>query len=184
MKLFLASTTPLAGLQVLEHQYLSDSRGFLARIFCAEELATWGWDRPIAQINHTSTLHRGTIRGMHFQHPPHAEMKLVKCLRGEIWDVVVDIRSDSPTFLHWYGVSLSAENRRSLLIPHGFAHGFQTTTNEVELLYCHSTAYCAGAEGGLNPQDPRLAIDWPLPITAMSDRDHSHPFIHQFFQGV
>lgn len=184
MNRFLISATPLAGLQLLERQRLSDARGFLSRIFCAEEFAACGWTRPIAQINHTSTMHKGTIRGMHFQQPPHSEMKLVSCLRGEIWDVAVDIRAGSSTFLHWHGARLSAENCRALLIPEGFAHGFQTLTDEVELLYCHSTAYCAGSEGGLNPRDPQLAIDWPIPATEMSDRDQSHPFIPVNFKGV
>jgi dTDP-4-dehydrorhamnose 3,5-epimerase len=181
---FLISATPLAGLQLLERQRLSDVRGFLSRIFCAEELAVCGWNRPIAQINHTATLRKGTIRGLHFQHPPHSEMKLVSCLRGEVWDVAVDIRAGSPTFLHWHGVRLSAENCRALLIPEGFAHGFQTLTDEVEMLYCHSAAYCAESEGGLHPGDPKLAIDWPLPITEMSDRDQSHPFLPDNFKGV
>lgn len=184
MSRFLISDTPLAGLKVIERQQLTDARGFLARIFCAEEFAAIGWQQPIAQINHTSTARQGTVRGMHFQHPPHAEMKLVSCLRGEIWDVAVDIRPGSPTFLHWYGAVLSAANCRALLIPEGFAHGFQTLTDAAELLYCHSAAYVAGFEGGLNPQDPELAIDWPLPVTELSDRDKSHPLIHNGFKGV
>ena len=184
MSRFTISETELAGLKVIERQRLSDARGFLARIFCAEEFDAIGWQHPIAQINHTSTADQGTIRGMHFQHPPHCEMKLVSCLRGEVWDVAVDIRAGSPTFLHWFGAHLSADNCRALLIPEGFAHGFQTLTDTVELLYCHSAAYAAGAEGGLNPRDPQLAIDWPLPVTEISARDLSHPLIHNDFQGV
>jgi dTDP-4-dehydrorhamnose 3,5-epimerase len=184
MSRFLISDTPLAGLKVIERQRLSDARGFLARIFCAEEFAAIGWQQPIAQINHTSTARQGTVRGMHFQHPPHTEMKLVSCLRGEVWDVAVDIRASSPTFLHWYGAILSAANCRAMLIPEGFAHGFQTLSDAAELLYCHSAAYAVGAEGGLNPQDPQLAIDWPLPVTELSDRDLAHPLIHNGFKGV
>lgn len=184
MSRFIISDTPLPGLKLIERQQLVDARGFLARIFCADEFAAIGWHRPIVQINHTSTARQGTVRGMHFQHPPHAEMKLVSCLRGEVWDVAVDIRLGSPTFLHWYGAVLSAENCRALLIPEGFAHGFQTLSDAVELLYCHSAAYLAEAEEGLNPQDPELAIDWPLPVTEISDRDRSHPFIHNGFKGV
>ena len=184
MNRFSTSETPLAGLTLIERQRLTDTRGFLARMFCAEEFVAIGWNKPIAQINHTSTVHSGTIRGMHFQHPPHSEIKLVSCLRGEIWDVAVDIRSGSPTFLHYYGVCLSAENCTALLIPEGFAHGFQTLTDNVELLYCHSATYSAKAEGGLNPQDPELGIKWPVPVTEMSDRDMSHPLIHNGFKGV
>jgi dTDP-4-dehydrorhamnose 3,5-epimerase len=121
---------------------------------------------------------------MHFQYPPHSEMKLVSCLRGEIWDVAVDIRSGSPTFLHWHGLSLSANNCRALMIPEGFAHGFQTLTDDVELLYCHSAAYFAGADGGLNPLDSQLAIVWPLKATEISDRDRLHPLINSSFKGV
>ena len=121
---------------------------------------------------------------MHFQFPPHAEMKLVNCLRGEVWDVAVDIRTDSPTFLCWHGVYLSAENCKALLIPPGFAHGFQTITDEVDMLYCHSVAHAVGYEGGLNPCDPQLASPWPMPITEMSDRDKSHPLITSDFKGV
>jgi len=184
MSRFAITATPLAGLQVVQRKRLGDSRGFLARIFCRDELSACGWHTPVAQINHTATMRQGTIRGLHFQHPPHAEMKLVSCLHGEVWDVAVDLRSGSPTFLHWHGVRLSAENCRALLIPEGFAHGFQTLTDEVELLYCHSAAHCAESEGGLHPGDPKLAIDWPLPVTELSDRDQSHPFLADDFKGV
>lgn len=184
MNRFMISEAPLAGLKIIERQRLTDARGFLARVFCLKEFAIFGWNKPIAQINQTATFRKGTIRGMHFQCPPHAEMKLVSCLRGEVWDVAVDIRADSPTFLHWHGVCLSAENCRALLIPEGFAHGFQTLTDDSELLYCHSTAYFAGAEGGLNPQDPQLRIIWPLPVTEISARDKSHPFIDNGFAGL
>jgi dTDP-4-dehydrorhamnose 3,5-epimerase len=184
MNRFTITRLPLPGLAIIARQRLEDARGFLTRIFCADELREAGWNGPIAQINHTRTACRGTIRGMHFQLPPHSEKKLVSCLSGEIWDVAVDIRADSPSFLHWYGVRLSGENGLALLIPEGFAHGFQTLSNNADLLYCHSAAYAPGAEGGLNPQDPRLAIDWPLPPTALSDRDLAHPFIDATFTGV
>lgn len=175
---------PLAGLKRIERQRQGDSRGFLARLFCAEELATAGWTKPIAQINHTYTTRCGTVRGMHFQHPPHAEMKLVSCLHGEIWDVVVDLRQNSPTFLHWHAERLSANNCRALLIPEGCAHGFQALTNDVDLLYCHSMPHVPRAEGGLNPRDERLGITWPLAITELSARDTEHPLISSGFEGV
>lgn len=184
MSRFTITATPLAGLMVIERQRLTDARGFLARMFCAEELAVIGWRKAIAQINHTFTMRRGTIRGMHFQYPPHAEMKLISCIRGEVWDVAVDIRSGSPTFLQWYGTTLSAGNCRALMIPEGFAHGFQALTDDAELLYFHSAAYHRKSEGGLHPLDPELAIDWPLPATELSDRDISHPPLHNGFEGV
>ena len=135
-----------------------------------------------------STVHShgrtGAVRGMHFQYPPYAETKIVSCLKGEIFDVAVDIRLDSPTFLRWHGEVLSAENRKSLLIPEGFAHGFQTLTDDCELLYLHTAPYTPEAEGALNAQDPRLDITWPCAITEMSDRDRSHPFVGDDFAGV
>ncbi len=184
MSRFSIADLPLAGLKLIERQRLGDSRGFLSRLFCAEEMAAAGWTDPVAQINHTRTATRGTVRGMHFQHPPHAEMKLVSCIRGEVWDVAVDLRDGSPTFLRWHAETLSADNRRAMLIPQGFAHGFQALTDEVELLYCHSAAYCATADAGLNPLDPRLGIGWPLPVDGLSTRDAAHPKIASGFEGV
>ncbi len=175
---------PLSGLRLVKRKRLGDSRGFLSRLFCSEELVTAGWIKPIAQINHTHTVLQGTVRGMHFQRPPHAEMKLVTCLHGEVWDVALDVRVDSPTYLHWYAERLSADNGRAILIPEGFAHGFQTLTNDVELLYCHTAAYNSDAEDALNPRDARLAIGWPLPIAELSARDAAHPLIGSGFEGV
>jgi len=174
---------PLAGLKLVERKSLGDSRGFLSRLFCAEELSSAGWRKPIAQINHTLTAKRGAVRGMHYQLPPHAEMKLVSCLRGRVWDVAVDLRECSKTRLHWHAEELSADNQRALLIPAGFAHGFQTLTDDVELLYCHSAAFHDGAQGALNPRDLKLAIEWPLEITQISDVDALHPMIDQDFAG-
>lgn len=184
MSRFTITDLPLAGLKRVERQSLGDNRGFLARLFCAEELASAGWKKPIAQINHTHTAKQGTVRGMHFQHPPHAEMKLVSCIRGEVWDVAVDLRVGSPTFLRWHTERLSVENGCALLIPEGFAHGFQALTDDVELLYCHSEAYAAHAEGGLNPTDPRLGIAWPLAIAELSPRDAGHALITSDVEGV
>lgn len=184
MKRFAVTDLPLAGLQRVERRRLGDQRGFLARLFCAEELAAAGWVKPIAQINHTHTAKKGTVRGLHFQRPPQAEMKLVTCIRGEVWDVAVDLRAGSPTFLHWHDEHLSSDNGNALLIPEGFAHGFQALTDDVELLYCHSMLYAAEAEGGLNPQDERLGIAWPLAITELSARDAAHERVGDEFEGV
>lgn len=171
MNRFRINDLRIPGLKLIQRTLIGDQRGFLCRLFCAEELALAGWTKPIAQINHTLTAKQGTVRGMHFQHPPHAEMKLVSCLRGKVFDVAVDIRPDSPTYLHWHAEELSADNHKALLIPEGFAHGFQALTNNVELLYCHSAPYVPEAEGGLNALDPKLAIAWPLEISEMSERD-------------
>ncbi len=184
MNRFTVTDLPLSGLKLVERQRLGDSRGFLSRLFCAEELSAAGWIKPIAQINHTYTARRGTVRGMHFQHPPHIEMKLVSCIAGEVWEVAVDVRAGSPTFLRWHAERLSAENGRALMIPEGFAHGFQALTDDVELLYCHSAAYSSSAEGGLNPLDEHLAIAWPQSITELSARDAGHPLIETGFEGV
>ena len=175
---------PLAGLKLIERLPSGDSRGSFARLFCADELRAAGWDAPVAQINHSLTARKGTVRGLHFQHPPHAEMKLVSCVRGAVFDVAVDLRRGSPTFLAWHGEHLSADNGRAMLIPQRFAHGFQALTDGAELVYCHSAAYDAAAEGGLNPRDPRLAVAWPLPIADMSARDVQAAMLDVAFTGM
>lgn len=184
MSRFEITDLPLTGLKLIQRKPFGDDRGFLERLFCADELITAGWQQPIVQINHTYTARLGTLRGMHYQTQPHAEMKLVSCLRGEIWDVAVDLRADSPTFLRWHAEILSAENHRALLISEGFAHGFQTLTDNVELLYCHSAPYTAEAEAGLNPLDQRIAIAWPEPISVLSERDRNHPPLDAAFTGL
>lgn len=184
MTRLVATDLRLPGLKRIERQIRGDARGFLARIFCADELSSAGWIRPVAQINHTLTAQRGTVRGLHFQKPPWAEMKLVSCLRGEVWDVAVDLRPESPTYLRWHAEVLSAANHRALLIPEGFAHGFQTLGDDVEMIYCHSAPYAPEAEGGVNALDMRLAIAWPLPIEARSPRDEALPVIDESFAGV
>jgi dTDP-4-dehydrorhamnose 3,5-epimerase len=181
---FVVTDLTLVGLKLVERQCLGDARGFLSRLFCAEELGAAGWNQPVVQINHTYTARCGTVRGMHFQFPPHVEMKLVSCIHGEVWDVAVDMRTGSKTFLRWHAERLSAANGRAMLIPEGFAHGFQALSDDVELLYCHSAAYNAEAEAGLNPTDPKLAIAWPLQIAEVSARDAQHPMLNEQFAGV
>ncbi|MBU0750992.1 MAG: dTDP-4-dehydrorhamnose 3,5-epimerase [Gammaproteobacteria bacterium] len=171
-------------MHILQRKPIGDSRGYLERLFCMDELQPLVSGRRIEQINHTLTMGRGTVRGLHFQYLPHAEMKFVQCLRGEVFDVAVDLRSGSPTFLHWHAEVLSGDNQRTFAIPEGFAHGFQALADECEMLYFHTAAYCQEAEGGLHVQDPRLAIHWPLPITGLSHRDTEHPRIDDDFQGV
>jgi dTDP-4-dehydrorhamnose 3,5-epimerase len=184
MSRFTFLDTSIVDLKVVERQQLGDSRGFLSRLFCAEELVAAGWHKPIAQINQTLTQKQGTVRGMHFQYPPYAEMKLVTCLRGAVWDVAVDLRAGSSTFLQWHAEELSATNHRALLIPEGFAHGFQTLSNDCELVYLHSTAYIPHAEAGFNPKAPLLSITWPLAIAELSTRDAEHPMLDHQFKGL
>ena len=176
--------TPIAGLQVLQRKPIGDSRGYLERLFCSDDLQAHTKGKHISQINHTLTASRGTVRGMHFQRPPHAEIKFVSCLRGEVFDVAVDLRDNSPTFLRWHAEVLSADNHKTLIIPGGFAHGFQTLTDDCEMLYFHTAPYLPGAEGGLNAQDPRLAIQWPLPVAELSPRDAAHSLLGEDFAGV
>lgn len=183
MNRFEAVALALPGLMRIQRKQMGDARGHLSRLFCAEELEPFGWSGPVAQVNQTVTRLRGTVRGMHFQRAPWSETKLVHCLRGEVWDVAVDLRRDSPTFLSWHAERLGAENQHALLIPRGFAHGFQTLSDEAEMLYIHSAAYVPQAEGGLRPDDPKLGITWPLPIAAISARDQSHPTLSSGFEG-
>lgn len=184
MNRFEIDALPLLGLKKVTRKRLSDDRGYLERLFCIDELTSAGWYKPIVQINHTHTAKQGTVRGMHYQEQPYAETKLVTCIQGAVWDVAIDLRKHSPTFLKWHAEELSAENRVALLIPTGFAHGFQTLTDHVTMLYCHDAPYHSPAEKGLHPLDPMLKIHWPQPIKAISDRDIRHPLISSTQSGV
>ena len=176
--------TPIPGVKRIQRQPLADHRGYFERLFCTEELQSLLAGRSIVQINHSLTVRRGAVRGLHFQHPPHAELKIVSCLRGAVWDVAVDLRTGSPTFLHWHAEELTPDNARMLVIPEGCAHGFQVLEPESELLYLHTAFYAPEAEGGLRYDDPRLAIAWPLPMTDLSPRDQTHPLIDAHFSGL
>lgn len=181
---FVIADLPLSGLKLVTRSALGDERGFLSRLYCADELAAAGFDRPIVQINQTLTRTAGSIRGLHFQSASFAEDKFVSVLAGDVFDVAVDLRPGSPTFLHWHAERLSRDNRRSLFIPKGFAHGFQTLVPDCELLYLHTERYEPSAEGALNALDPRLAIAWPLPVADMSARDRGHPMLTSDFTGI
>ena len=178
------TATPLHGLWVVETVPRGDARGRLTRLSCERSLQTMHPGLHFRQVNLSYSAERGTVRGMHFQRAPAAEVKLVRCLRGRVFDVAVDLRAGSSTFGHWHGVELAADNERQLLIPEGFAHGFQTLTDDVELLYQHSADYEPTCEDGVRHDDPALAIAWPLPVTVLSERDRSHRLIDAQFQGV
>ena len=184
MSRFTVEQTQIAGLQLIQRKPMGDERGHLERLFCTRDLEPLIGDRGIVQINHTLTAKAGTVRGMHFQHPPYAEMKLVSCLRGKVFDVTVDLRKDSPTFLQWHREILSEEKHSTLCIPEGFAHGFQTLTEDCELIYLHTAAYAPDAEAGLNALDPRLAIAWPMPVLERSARDQQHANLTSDFSGL
>lgn len=174
--------TPLAGLTVLQRLPRADSRGYFEQMFGAGE--SLPYDKQITQINHSFTAVRGTVRGLHYQTPPHADLKLVSCLQGEVFDVAVDLRPASPTFFYWHGEVLSAANHRTLLIPEGFAHGFQTLTDDCELLYLHTVGYHPEFERGIHVRDPRVPVAWPLAISLLSERDAAFPFLTEDFAGV
>lgn len=176
--------TELEGAYVLLPQPFTDERGWFARVYCRDEFAQVGIAQEWVQINHSFNRQQATVRGMHFQYPPHAEAKLVRCIRGRVYDVIVDLRRGSPTMLAYFGVELSAENQKMLYIPEGFAHGFQTLTDNVELLYHHSAFYAPDHEGGLHFDDPAIGIDWPLVPGNVSVKDRERPFLTEGFAGI
>lgn len=178
------SPTGISGLVVVETSPRVDHRGAFERLFCERELSTLIGARRIAQINRSVTLQKGSVRGMHFQLPPHAEMKLIRCLKGRVWDVAVDLRAGSATFLRWHAEELSHENRRMMVIPEGFAHGFQTLEPGSELLYLHTVPYAPQSEDGIRFNDPALGISWPLSVVELSERDRQHPAIPLDFKGI
>jgi len=176
--------TKFEGLIVLQRNLFGDNRGYLERLYCMRELNPILQKRKVVQINHTFTKKTGAVRGMHFQHPPYAETKLVSCIRGKVCDIAIDLRSNSSTFLKYHSEILSAENHKTLLIPEGFAHGFQTLTENSEMLYFHTTEYNQHFEDALNVCDPFLNFQWPLSITDISERDSKHTMIDKEFKGL
>jgi dTDP-4-dehydrorhamnose 3,5-epimerase len=178
------SETSISGVFEAVTDIRQDTRGGFARLFCVDDLAAAQGTRPIKQINHSRTSAVGMIRGLHFQRPPMAEGKWIRCLRGRVFDVAVDLRRGSPTFLQSHSVELSAELMNAVFIPEGCAHGFQALAADSELLYLHTEKYSPPHEGGVRFDDPRLKIGWPLPARDISDRDLSHPLIDDAFRGI
>jgi dTDP-4-dehydrorhamnose 3,5-epimerase len=168
------SETPLAGAFLLDIERIEDERGFFARTFCCDELRAHGLESNVAQCSVSFNHARGTLRGLHYQDAPHEEVKIVRCTRGAIWDVIVDLRRESGTYRRWTAVELTADNRRALYIPRGMAHGFITLSDDTEVFYMMANPYVAGAARGLRWDDPAFAIDWPIVPSVMSERDRTY----------
>lgn len=167
--------TPLPGAYLIELERFSDERGYFARTFCEEEFAKHGLHTHWPQCNLSFNTHAGTLRGMHYQEAPHEEVKLVRCVRGAIFDAIVDVRKGSPTYLEWYGAELSAENGAALYIPKGFAHGFITLQDNSEVYYHMGSVYVPNAARGIRWDDPRIGIEWPGSVTTIATRDAEYP---------
>lgn len=175
--------TILKGNYIVQLQPNGDDRGWFMRTYCKELFKEIEHEKEWVQMNHSYSAHKGVVRGMHFQNPPYAETKLVRCVQGSVFDVVVDLRKSSPTFLKWIGVELSAANKKMMYIPEGFAHGFQTLSEDAELVYLHTEVYTPQAEGGLLHNDPTIGIQWPETITQVSDRDLSFEVITENYKS-
>ncbi len=184
MSAFHIKNTGLPGLKHINIKFFQDDRGSFRKFFSSSALPKSGLVGEIKQINFSSTKKKGTVRGMHFQHPPFSEIKLVSCISGSALDVAVDLRKASPTFLQWHGQVLSQSNNNALLIPEGFAHGFQALEDNTELLYFHSQEYYPEYEDGVSPLDLTLKIDWPIEPSYLSDRDSSFDSIGQNYKGI
>jgi dTDP-4-dehydrorhamnose 3,5-epimerase len=175
--------TKLKGAYIISLQLLTDNRGGFARTFCKNEFEQIGHKKEFVQLNHSYNTHKGTIRGMHFQLPPYQEIKLIRCIKGSVLDVIVDLRLDSPTFLQHVSVELSAENKKMIYVPENFAHGFQILEDNCELIYHHTEFYTPQADSGIRFDDPALAINWPLPPVMVSDKDKNYKLIDNNFKG-
>ncbi|HMJ48431.1 MAG TPA: dTDP-4-dehydrorhamnose 3,5-epimerase [Ferruginibacter sp.] len=178
------NSTKLTGAFTIDVQPFQDSRGFFTRTFCEREFAAHGLVQHFVQANHSGTQGKGVIRGMHFQHAPHCEVKLVKCVQGAIFDVIIDVRVGSPTFLQWFGAELTAQNKRMMYVPAGFAHGFQSLTDYSEMTYMVSAFYNKEKECGIKYDDTAVGIEWPLQVSLVSDKDQAIPLIDASFTGV
>lgn len=176
--------TPLKGSYVIDLEFFEDERGTFARTYCKNDYKAIGHTKEWVQLNYSFTKHKGTIRGMHFQLPPYSEIKLICCVTGAVYDVIIDLRKGSPTFLSYFGVELSAKNKRMIYIPEGFAHGGQALMNNCELIYNHSQFYLPGVERGIRYNDPKINIEWPLPMQYISEKDNLHLFLDDNFKGL
>ena len=176
--------TKLTGAYTIELDKLGDDRGFFARLFCSKEFADAGLINSFVQINNSLTKDKGTLRGMHYQLPPSAEVKVVRCIQGALFDIILDLRPDSPTFCQWYGDTLSAENRRMMYVPRGFAHGFLTLEENTEAFYLAGAAYDAEQERGIRYNDPKFNIEWSIQPNIISEKDENWPDFDPEWHGV
>lgn len=174
----------LKGAFIIHLNPITDSRGWFARTFCKEEFLKIGHTKEWLQLNHSFTNKKGTIRGMHYQLAPHCEIKMVRCIAGSVYDVIVDLRKNSPTFLKWFGTELSATNKKMLYIPEGFAHGFQTLEDNCELIYHHTAVYIPAVEAGIKYSDEKIGIKWQLAISEISERDQAQQNLSDNFNGI
>ena len=176
--------TTIPGVCIIESTTFQDNRGAFSRLFCAKELQSLLGQRVIVQINHSMTRSVGAVRGLHYQRSPHAEMKIIRCLKGRVFDVAVDLRQGSPTFLQWTAIELTPENHLAFVIPEGCAHGFQVLEEDSQLLYLHTAFYTPEVEGAVRFDDPKVGVDWPLEPTDLSSRDLSHQYLEENFKGI
>ncbi len=176
--------TNIKDMYVIEPEPFQDERGSFSRVFCENEFKDIGLTKRIVQINHSATTKKGALRGMHFQYPPKAENKIVKCIKGSILDVGIDLRKDSPTFMKWHGEVLSADNLKMLVIPEKFAHGFQALEDNIEMIYFVTEFYTPQFEGGIRFNDPKIKIDWPLEISDISKKDNEWSYLVDNFEGI
>ncbi|MFX1310998.1 MAG: dTDP-4-dehydrorhamnose 3,5-epimerase [Promethearchaeota archaeon] len=172
------------GVYLIEPEPFKDHRGMFARVYCSNEFKQINHTKPIVNINHSATTHKGSIRGMHFQNPPKAEIKIIKCIKGSIFDVAIDLRKGSPTFLQYCSEILSAENMKMLYVPEGFAHGFQSLEDNIEMIYYTTEFYSPENEGGIRYNDPKISIEWPLEVTDISVKDKNLKLLNEGYKGI
>ena len=176
--------TPIKGAYIIELEPFHDNRGLFARTFCKREFEKIGHKKEFVQFNHSVTLHKGTMRGMHYQVPPGSEIKLIRCIRGKVFDVIIDLRCESPTFLKYFTAELGELNMKMIYVPEGFAHGFQTLENNSQLIYHHTQYYNSSDERGIRYNDPAINVNWPLDPVNITDKDKNYPLIENSFKGI
>ena len=176
--------TILKGSYTIELNPLFDERGGFVRTFCKKEFTQIGFSKEFVQMNQSYNTKKGTLRGMHYQIPPFGEVKLIRCIRGSVYDVIIDLRKDSPSFLKYFGIVLSEKNNTMIYVPEGFAHGFQTLEDNSELVYNHTEYFTKNADAGLNYNDQAFNINWPIPVSVISEKDKNLKLIEQSFKGI
>lgn len=176
--------TPLPGLYIINYTKLEDERGFFVRTFCKKEFSQIGFNKELVQLNHSFNIKQGTVRGLHYQKMPFTESKLIRCIQGKVFDVAVDIRQNSSTYLQYFSIELGSDNMNAIFIPNGFAHGFQTLEENTSLIYHHSEYYTPEADAGIRYDDPGINIKWPLPVVNLSKKDKQYPFLDEKFKAI